>query len=273
MKRYRKFDIITNILVALLSLLVIIPIVTVLLGSLKTVNEAELVRFSLPAKPLWGNFAVAAKVGKLGRSFFNSMLIATVCCAVSLITASMAGFVMSRRKSRFNRALYIYFILGLIAPVNMVTVVQVMKSLGLLGTMSGYLLYYSASLLAFSVFMFYGYLASVPVSLDESAVLDGAGALRIYWQIILPLLKPILITLLFINFMNAWNEFIAPLYLVNNSRLWPMTLAVFNFIGMYRSEWNYIFADVILTCLPVVIVYLIGQKYIVKGMSAGAVKG
>lgn len=264
---------VATIIATLASLVVLVPLVTIVLGSLKTVGEAALVRLSLPASPQWDNYAVAVKVGNLGRAFLNSMLIATVCSVVTLFTSSLASFALARRKSRMSRVIYLYFIVGLIAPINMVAVVQVLKTMGLLGSMTGYFLYYSSALLAFSVFMFYGFLASVPTSLDESAVIEGAGSWAIYVRIILPLLKPVTITLMLINFMNAWNEFIAPLYLINNARLWPMTLAVYNFLGAYVEEWNYIFADVILTSLPVVVVYLLGQKHVVKGLSAGAVKG
>ncbi len=103
-------------------------------------------------------------------------------------------------------------------------------------------------------------MSSVPVELDEAAVIDGAGPIRLFFSIIMPLLKPIMVTAFILQFMGVWNDFMTPLYLSSSSKMWPMNLAVYNFFGKMASYWNYVFADIILTILPVVIVYLVGQK-------------
>ena len=116
------------------------------------------------------------------------------------------------------------------------------------------------------------FVSSVPVELDEAAVIDGAGPLGLFFTIVVPLLKPTLVTCFILQFMGVWNDFLTPLYLLSRSVMYPMNLAIYQFFGKSSSQWNYIFANVVLTCLPVVILYLAGQRYIVGGLTSGAVK-
>jgi raffinose/stachyose/melibiose transport system permease protein len=114
---------------------------------------------------------------------------------------------------------------------------------------------------------------TVPRELDESAFIDGSSSIDLFLRIVFPLLKPVTFTIMVINFMGAWNNFIIPLYVLNRSNMWPMTLAIYNFYGWRVSEWQLVNADVILTIAPVVLLYIIGQRYIISGMTAGAIKG
>ena len=112
----------------------------------------------------------------------------------------------------------------------------------------------------------------IELPVDEAAVIDGAGPISLFFKIIMPLLKPTMVTCFILQFMGVWSDFLTPLYLSSKSKMFPMTMAVYQFFGKNKSYWNYIFADIVLTCIPVVIVYMIGQKYIVGGMTSGAVK-
>ena len=107
---------------------------------------------------------------------------------------------------------------------------------------------------------------------DEAAVIDGAGPVSLFFKIILPLLKPTVFTCFILQFMGIWSDFLTPLYLSSKSKLFPMTMSVYQFFGRNASYWNKVFADIVLTCIPVIIVYMIGQNYIVGGMTSGAVK-
>jgi raffinose/stachyose/melibiose transport system permease protein len=115
--------------------------------------------------------------------------------------------------------------------------------------------------------------SSIPDSLEQAAFLDGVNNFQILLRVVLPLLKPVLVTVMVLTFLNTWNEFVMPLYFLGSSTKWPMTLAVYNFFGMYFKDWNLVCADIVLTSAPVILVYLLGQKYIVAGMTAGAIKG
>ena len=114
---------------------------------------------------------------------------------------------------------------------------------------------------------------TIPRELDEAAIIDGCGPVKFFFSIIFPLLTPAWVTAAILSFLSIWSEFLLPLYFLNSSNKWPMTLAVYNFFGMYEASWNLVSADIVLTILPVMIVYLLGQRYIVSGMTGGAVKG
>ena len=125
----------------------------------------------------------------------------------------------------------------------------------------------------FSVFLIYGFIAKIPADLDEAGIIDGCSSIRLFTTIIFPLLKPAVATASVLCFLNNWNEFVSPLYFLSSSTKWPMTLSVYNFFGMFFKDWNLVSADIVMTSIPVIVIYLIGQKYIVSGMTAGAVKG
>ena len=124
-----------------------------------------------------------------------------------------------------------------------------------------------------TIFTMSGFIKNVPRELDEAAFIDGATPVRTFFSVIFPLLKPIVATVIVTTAMGAWNEFMVPLYFFNSSSKWTMPLTVYNFFGQYSSDWNYVFADLVLTALPITILYLLCQKYVVAGATAGAVKG
>ena len=229
---------------------------------------------SLPTLPIpWENFTTVIEKGKLLTSFLNSLTYSFGSVCLCGILAVMASYVLSRNATRLNRMLYMFLVMGITLPVNYVALMRVMIFLHLNNTKLGIILLYAAMQLPFSVFLIHGFVARIPVELDEAAVIDGCGSVKLLFLIVLPLLKPAMATVFVLTFLNTWNEFVSPLYFLSSSEKWPMTLSVYNFFGMYFKDWNLVCADILLTSLPVILVYLFGQKYIVSGMTAGAVKG
>ena len=273
MKRTTAKKLIYEVLLWVVGLVVIVPFLLVAVNSLKSRGEANLMNLRLPTVFHWENYPIVVREGRLGRSFLNSLLIGVSSVVVSVVSSSLAAFVLSRRRSRSNRAIYYYFLLGLVAHLNMITVIRSLQIVHLMSTYAGIILLYGALLLPFSIFLFFGFIGTVPRAMDESALIDGCGPITAFSRIIFPLLKPVTITVVLINFINAWNEFMLPLYVLNQSRKWTMTLAVYNFYGRRVSEWNLVYADVLVTIAPIIVLYIIGQRYLVSGMTAGAVKG
>ena len=185
----------------------------------------------------------------------------------------MAAYVFARRRGKADNRLYMYMVLGIVIPINYVSLMKVMQVTQLNDTRLGIILLYVALQLPFSVFLLYGFVSKIPVDLDEAAVLDGCGPWKLFFSIIMPMMKSSMVTAAVLCFLNTWNEFVMPLYFLNSSEKWPMTLAVYNFFGQYSRSWNLICADILLTCLPVIIMYIACQKHIVGGQTAGAVKG
>lgn len=258
----------------LITAISLIPFLLIILNSLKDSLGASEMNLRLPAVPLqWDNFLVVVEKGKLLTSFLNSCIYSAASVFLCTLFASLASYVFSRNRSKINRILYLYMVLGITMPVNYVALTKVMMFLHLNNTRVGIILLYTAMQLPFSVFLIHGFVAKLPTELDEAAVIDGCSPVRLFVSVILPLLKPAIATVVVLTFLNTWNEFVSPLYFLSSSAKWPMTLSVYNFFGMYFKDWNLVCADIFLTSLPVILVYLLGQKYIVSGMTAGAVKG
>lgn len=274
MKRSKTIQsVLLNIAAWIGSLFVIIPLLLILLNAFKGNNETLTMTMELPKTWNWENFRIVFEKGKLGRSFLNSFLYSCVSTFLTVFLGGMSAYVFSRRRSKKFSMVYMYIVLGMVIPVNYVSLMKVMQMTGLNNTQHGIILLYTAMQTPFTVFLYYGFVSKIPVELDEAAVIDGCGPWQLYFKVILPLLKPAAVTSGVLCFLNTWNEFIMPLYFLNSSDKWPVTLSVYNFFGQYEMSWNLICADVLMTCLPVVIVYLLGQKYIVGGQTAGAVKG
>jgi raffinose/stachyose/melibiose transport system permease protein len=271
--RKLAINIVKNAFIWITSLIMLIPLALMFINSLKDQYQASSMGLDLPKTLHFENFTTVIEQGKLIRSFFNSMLYAGSSVLLGMVLTSMAAYVLSRNKSRANRFLYFFITLGIAMPVNYVSLTKVMQVTQLMNTTIGLCLLYTAMQIPFSVFLVYGFIGSVPRDLDEAGIIDGCSPLRLFFSIVMPLLKPVLVTVMVLNFMGAWNDFILPLYYSNSATKWPMTLAVYNFFGQFEMKWNLVSADIVLTSLPVILLYLFGQKYIISGMTSGAVKG
>ena len=274
MKNRRKLQTLgVNALAWVLSLILITPLLLILVNSFKDSVSASDMNLALPASPQWSNYSVVVEKGKLGITFLNSMLYSIGSVLLCTLLSSMAAYVMSRNNRRLHKTLYLFIVLGIAMPINFVTLMRVMQFVRLMNTRTGIVLLYTATQVPFNVFLIHSFVSKIPQEIDEAAIIDGATPLGLFVRVVLPLLKPVLVTVMVLTFLNTWNEFVMPLYFLGNSNKWPMTLAVYNFFGMYFKDWNLVCADIVLTSTPVILVYLLGQKYIVAGMTAGAIKG
>lgn len=264
---------IKNIFIWTISIVMIMPLLLVFINSFKDRVQAASMSMTLPKTIHFENYRTVVERGKLYTSFFNSMLYAGMAILIAITLTSMAAYVLSRNRTKLNRFLYFFIILGLAMPVNYVSLMKVMQITQLNNTRLGIIFLYSVMQVPISVFLFYGFINTIPVEMDEAGILDGCNPLKLYFYIIMPLLKPVIVTVAILTFMDAWNQFIFPLYYLNSASKWPMTLSVYNFFGQFHQEWNLVSANIILTSLPVIMIYLIGQKYIISGMTAGSVKG
>ena len=266
-------NVVKNGMAWIVSLVMLVPVLLILVNAFKPAEEAIRMNLTLPKEWTLTNFITVIQKGKLGQSFLNSFLYAGSATVITVCLGAMAAYVFSRRRTRRTSAVYMYMVLGIVIPINYVALMKVMQATRLNNSALGIILLYVAMQLPFTIFLIYGFVSKVPTELDEAAVIDGCGPFRLFFSIILPMLKPSIITAGVLCFLNTWNEFIMPLYFLNSSEKWPVTLAIYNFFGQYETNWNLICADVLLTCLPVIVMYLVCQKYIVGGQTAGAVKG
>lgn len=262
-----------NTLAAVVSLIMVIPVYLVLVNALKTRIQASSMGVDLPTELQWQNFATVIERGKLVTAFGNSVLYAVAATCIGVTVSAMAAYVLSRNRTRFNRGIYLFIIMGIAMPTNFVTLTKVMQLTQLINTQWGMIILYSAAQIPFDVFLFYAFIQTLPRELDEAAILDGCSPVRLFFSIIYPLLTPVLVTASVLNLLGIWNEFLLPLYYLNRTSSWPMTLAIYNFFGQFQSDWSLVSADIVLTILPVIIIYLLAQRFILSGLTTGAVKG
>lgn len=265
--------IIRGIFFWVLSLIVIVPFLIVVFNAFKTQPEAINMELSLPNEWHFENFATVWKDGDILHALKNSLILSVSSVTVTVICSSMCAYVISRNRTKFNRLIYVFFAMGLMVPVSNVTIVKVLRVMKLYNTLPGTILVFIALIMPLSVFLYYGFISGIPRELDEAAIVDGAGAMRIFVQVIFPLLKPATVTVIMINFLNVWNDFQIPLYTLPDPGKAVIVQKVYNFFGTYTASWNLVSVTIIYAILPILVVYLFGQKYIISGMTAGSVKG
>lgn len=266
-------NIIIEIVVILISLIIIVPLLIMIFGSFKSTGEAA--KFNIIPPSVWyvGNYSYVITIGKIGRALINSLIVTVSSVAICMVFSCLAGFIIGRRSTKSANKYLTYFMIGLYAPMNMITTFALLKMTGLLGSYFGVIMVQSASQIPYAVYMISNFVKGVPRELDQAALIDGCTPLRMILMVIAPVLKPILVTTTVLVAMNTWNDFMVPLYFFNSSEKWTLPLTVYNFFGQYFRDWNYVFADLVLTALPITLLYLWAQKYIVSGLTSGAVKG
>lgn len=263
-----------EIFLLLLSMAVIIPLMIMLLGSFKNPSEVTAFNLKLPKEWLFENYSEVFEKAGLITAFSNGIFITAASTIITIGISSIAAFALARKRTSLSRFLYYFFFLGTIIPMQIIPTIKLFNALGIYGGYTNAILIYSALNIPFSCFLFTGFIRGIPKALDEAAFLDGASGLRVFFSVIFPLLKPINMTVLILVFMNIWNDINIPLYFLIDPSKWTMPLSVYQFFGMYSgSNWNLVFADLIMTVLPVIILFLFAQKYIIEGLTEGAVKG
>ena len=262
-----------NLLVALIGLLIVIPISIVVLGSFKTSAETLVPNLNLPERWMWSNYVYVYEKGKIGRALLNSVFLTTVVVLICLIISALCAFVLSRRKNRYTKAADMLFKMGMIAPMSVIPTLLLMQKLHLSGTYLSAILLYTAINLPWAVFIYSNFMRALPRTLEEAAIIDGCGPFRLFMNIVFPLLKNVTVTNIVVIAMGVWNDFMIPIYFFTSSSKWTLPMSVYNFYGLYFRDWNYVFADLIITSLPMVLLYLFAQKYIVSGLMADSVKG
>lgn len=253
-----------------------LPLVFILFTSLKT--EPEILGqpvFSLPSHPDFGNYAEAIQDGNLWQVGANSLIIALIKVPIGLAISAAAAFALARIKFRRRRIVLAAIAIGSMVPIQAVIapLFQIINGAGLLSTDIGVILPYIGFGLPYQTFILYGFFRQIPEELDESARMDGASYFRLFWQIILPLSGPALAALFILDFVATWNEYGMALVLLQDQSSWTVPLAIQGLTSQFTSSYGPINAFTIMTMLPVLIVYLLFQRYFVSGAFAGSVKG
>jgi raffinose/stachyose/melibiose transport system permease protein len=277
--RLRKF--IAAVWVDALSFVVIgivfvVPFVFILLTAAKSRAEAALFQFSLPAHfQLIQNISDVIAYGdyRMLLALWNSMLLTVGSVTLIVLLSAMVAFVLQRRRDRMASAVSSVMLAGLIIPPAVVPTIFLLQWVGLYKTLLGLIMVEVAFTMPFATLIFRTFMASIPSEIDESAIIDGASPLRVFFSIILPLLRPAIVTVIVVSAVGIYNDFTNPLYFLPGSQNVTAQLTLFSFISQFSSQWNLLFADVVVITIPPLIMFMFFQRQIVAGLTAGAIKG
>lgn len=262
--------------IAVSAVVFLVPFAFIFLTASKTRAESALLEFSLPTEwAIWENLVavVEARDYMLLTAFVNSTILTVASIAIMVVFAAMVGYVMQRRPNRWTPLLNALVLAGLIIPPAVVPTIWVLQRLGLYATLGGLILIEVAFGLSFCVLLFRAFVATIPREVDEAAIIDGAGPVRLFFQVVLPLLRSVIVTVVIVQAVAVFNDFQNPLYFLPGDENATVQLTLYNFRSQFTTQWNLLFMDILLITVPPLIMYAFFSRQIVAGLTSGAVKG
>lgn len=254
----------------------IYPVFLMFMNSFKPFGEIIGDVLALPSKPDLSNYTYVIDKMKYVKLFCNNMVITIIGLAGIVVFSSLAAYILDRRRGKYSTIAYTLIITPMLIPFQtiMITLLKSMNVIHLSGSKLGLGIQYWGFGIPMATFIFYNFMKTVPKELDESAEIDGASTLRTFVSVIFPVLKSVSFTVIVLDVMWIWNDFLLPLLMVNSSNeTKTLVLAAYTFVGQMNTKWNYALTAMVLAVVPSIIVFIFLQKYIVDGVVAGAVKG
>lgn len=262
--------------IAVTFIVFVVPLLFMALIAMKDRREANRLEFSWPTNfSLVENFqeVLSARKFMLVTAFINSTILTVVSVAILVILAAMVAWVLQRRRGRWNPTINFLILSGLIIPPAVIPTIWVLQGLGLFKTLTGLIFIEVAFGLSFCVLLFRAFISSIPKELDEAAVIDGCGPIRLFFRVVFPLLKSVIVTVIVVQSVSIFNTFQNPLYFLPGDSNATVQLTLFNFQSQFTTAYNLLFMNILLITIPPLVMYLFFNRQIVAGMTAGAVKG
>lgn len=252
-----------------------IPFYYLIVNTFKPAQDATFSPMSLPIQ----NFTLELYQKALSSinflsSFKNSLIITIVSVTIIIVIGSMAAYSITRRKNKFTKILFIYFLIGFMVPIQttLIPLFNLMSKLNLQNSVFGMIVLYS-SWCNFALFMYQGFLGGVPKDLEEAALIDGCNLWKMFWKIVFPLLKPVTTTIVIFDVMWIWNDFMLPYLFISSSKNFTLIMEVYKGVGQFSNNWTVMLCTMVLVLVPITIFYLVMQRHIIAGITSGAVKG
>ncbi|NMD38176.1 MAG: carbohydrate ABC transporter permease [Christensenellaceae bacterium] len=273
--RIARMHIPSHIIMIIWCFISITPIALLIFNSLKDRKSLFMDPFGFPLNITFDNYTSVIKDSNFFRYFGNSLFVVVGSLTVVLLLGSLCAFALAHWKGKASKIIYFFFIVGMMLPIKIATIrlLELMKVLGLLNTLWSLLLVYSAMGMPIAIFVLTEFIRSLPSDLYDAAYIDGAKRLKIYYGIVIPLIKPALATVAIYNLVPIWNDLWFPLIFITKEEVKTVLLAVTRLQGQYATDWPKVFALLTMSALPVLILYLTMSKQFVAGLTAGAVKG
>ena len=260
----------------IISIVFIVPFIFIFLTAAKTRAEAALFQFSWPSEfQLIENLREVMAFGdyRMFRALWNSTILTVGSVTLIVLISALVAFVMQRRADRVASVASSIILAGLVIPPAVVPTIFLLQWLGIYKTLLGMIMIEVAFTLPFATLILRAFMASIPREIDEAAIMDGASPMRVFFSIILPLLQPAIITVIVVSSVGIYNDFVGPLYFLPGSENVTAQLTLYSFISQFNSQWNLLFADVIVVTIPPLVMFMFFQRQLVSGLTAGAVKG
>jgi raffinose/stachyose/melibiose transport system permease protein len=254
----------------------VVPFAFILLTAAKGRAEASRLDFTWPSEwQLWQNIVdvVQARDFMLVTAFVNSTVLTVASVTILVILAAMVGYVLQRRPSRWTPLINVLVLAGLIIPPAVVPTIWVLQGLELYRTLMGLILIEVAFGFSFSILLFRAFMSTVPREIDEAAVIDGAGPVGLFFRVVFPLLRSVIVTVIVVQSVAIFNDFQNPLYFLPGDDNATVQLTLYNFKSQFTTQWNLLFADILLITIPPLIMYVFFNRQIVAGLTSGAIKG
>lgn len=274
--RKRVRLILLEMLLVLVALVFLYPVILIYYNSLKSYGDILTDVVRLPRVLELKNYTEAWKLMRYAKVLLNTALVTAGGAIGSILFPSMAAYKMARTRKKYSKTMLAICTAPMMIPFQtiMITLTQVAKRMHLIGSLEGLIVLYWGLFAPFVIFLFYGFVKTIPRELDESASIDGCSSFGTFFRIVFPLLKPVTATAAVINVTAIWNDFLVPLLMVyGNKNMRTLQVAIYGFFGDYVSQWNLALAGLVMTVTPSILFFTLLQKYIVKGMTAGAIKG
>jgi raffinose/stachyose/melibiose transport system permease protein len=253
------------------ALLFLFPVYVLVTLSFKSSPEISGGGLGLPSGLETSNYSQAWSVAHLGAALVNSTIITALGLVALVAVGSTASYYLARKQSRMSYGLYILFLLGIILPFQLalVPLYRMVKDAGLLGSYTSMVIFYTGLQTPFTIFLYTGFLRALPREYGEAALVDGATHWQSFRRVTFPLLRPITGTVIILNAVFIWNDFLTPLIYLGGSPNETIPVVVYQFVGQYVSNWGYIFAAVVLATLPMLLLFLLLQRFVIKGFTSG----
>lgn len=273
-KKYTNKTFILEVVTIIVALIYMVPFYFVIVNSLKSFPEILINASALPNELMWSNYSVAAERLQFLKVFRNSFIITITSNVVIVVFCSMAAYKLVRSGSKLSNIIFIMFVAAMVIPFQsiMIPLIRVTSNLGLLNSIHGIVTMYLGFGSGLAIFLYHGFIKSIPVELEEAAIIDGCSPFGVFWRIVFPLLKPITVTLVILNSLWIWNDFLLPLLVLQDANLRTIPLATFYFFGEYTKQWDLALAALVLGIIPLLIFFFMMQKHIIKGITQGSIK-
>lgn len=275
MKKEKLISAFITVFLIIAGTVTLFPIFMAIMNSFKSQGEIFKSVIALPRNLNFVNYTNAFGRMDFIRTTGNTLYITVLSVSGIILLGSLAGYKLSRTSGKLSAVLFVLFTCSMLVPFQsiMIPLVKVSKALGLQGSKSGLVLIYIGLGINMAIFLYHGFVKSLPRELEEAALIDGCNEAQVFFKIVFPLLMPITSTIAILDVLWIWNDFMLPLVMITNVKNYTLILATNMFFGKYSIEWPNVLAGLVATWIPVVIFYGIFQKNIVKGITAGAVKG